>query len=303
MNQFILAQLDPKSNFNFVPGHGTGMILLGLAIGCAIVAACFFTPPHLRNKVVGLFTFLAGLPYVLLFFFPLPINRGKGDAPANALESASFVVKDMIAPVGDIGSILSAFILFLGVASLFRYHFVRAAKQQKDWGFSIVLLVSLVTIAVFGYKDWLMRQTEFATKLESGRDSWTIWNFGKDLMFDGILQVMDGAMFSIIAFYILSAAYRAFRARSIEATVLLASAFIMMASLLGLVGGNWNTFVHGMADKNNMPFLDNFTLATIADWIRKTLQAPSIRGIDFGVGIGLVAMGLRIWLNLEKTTS
>jgi hypothetical protein len=36
-------------------------------------------------------------------------------------------------------------------------------------------------------------------------------------------------------------------------------------------------------------------------WLRNTFQVPSIRGIDFGVGIGALAMGLRLWLSLERT--
>jgi len=35
--------------------------------------------------------------------------------------------------------------------------------------------------------------------------------------------------------------------------------------------------------------------------LRAAIQTPAIRGIDFGVGIGLLAMGLRLWLSLEKT--
>jgi hypothetical protein len=46
--------------------------------------------------------------------------------------------------------------------------------------------------------------------------------------------------------------------------------------------------------------LFNFTLTEIAKWIKDTFQTSSLRGIDFGVGIGALAMGLRLWLSLER---
>lgn len=293
----FLAQLDPKSFFNAAPKSNElyMKVGLGLFIGFAIIGICLGAPVQMRNRIVGFFTFLAGLPYVLYTFFPLPIARGKEDAPSGPVENLSFIVKDSIGAIGDLGSILAAFILLLGVISLFRYHLIKVAKQQKDWGYSVVLIVSLLSISYFGYADWLMRQdSKLSPLIEAGPEQWKFVNYGKDLLFDGMLQIMDGAMFSIIAFYILSAAYRAFRLRSIEATVLLFSAFIMMLSLLGGISLPFDNFMneHG---------LGMFTLKEIAGWMRVNLQGPAIRGIDFGVGLGLVAMGLRIWLNLEKT--
>jgi hypothetical protein len=116
-----------------------------------------------------------------------------------------------------------------------------------------------------------------------------------------MLQQMDAAMFSLIAFFILSAAYRAFRARSVEATVLLMAALIVILSLMGALSSLWGSGVDVIAGKNHPnSFVENFQLATIAKWIKDTLQTSSIRGLDFGVGIGLLAMALRLWLSLEQ---
>jgi hypothetical protein len=112
---------------------------------------------------------------------------------------------------------------------------------------------------------------------------------------------MDAAMFSIIAFFILSAAYRAFRIRSIEATVLLASALVVMLSLMGAVTNAWQGGIDTLAHGNQASFLQNFSLDTIRGWLTNNVQTPSIRGIDFGIGIGSLAMGLRLWLSLERT--
>jgi hypothetical protein len=132
------------------------------------------------------------------------------------------------------------------------------------------------------------------------RDNWQPVNYAQDLLFEGIYQQMDSAMFSMIAFFILSAAYRAFRIRSVEATVMMASALILMLNLMGALTYAWGEGINNLVVQTGNPFLMNFKLNVFADWLRSTMQIPAIRAIDFGVGLGALAMGLRLWLGLEK---
>jgi hypothetical protein len=41
-------------------------------------------------------------------------------------------------------------------------------------------------------------------------------------------------------------------------------------------------------------------LPTIANWVLAQLNAPAQRAIEFGVGIGGLAMAIRLWLSLER---
>jgi hypothetical protein len=112
---------------------------------------------------------------------------------------------------------------------------------------------------------------------------------------------MDAAMFSIIAFFILSAAYRAFRARSVEATILLGTALIVILSLMGIVSAYWDGAVTSLAgDSANKDLILNFKITEISNWLRNTFQTPAITGIRFGIGLGTLSMAIRIWLGLEK---
>jgi hypothetical protein len=107
------------------------------------------------------------------------------------------------------------------------------------------------------------------------------------------LNALDGTMFSIIAFYIASAAYRAFRVRNAEASLLMGAAFIVM---LGQVyAGQWLT--HWLPTDG---FLANLRVETMSDWLLTRVNAPAIRAVGFGLGVGLVATALRIWLSLER---
>ncbi|MFX9093448.1 hypothetical protein ABTN25_20135, partial [Acinetobacter baumannii] len=75
---------------------------------------------------------------------------------------------------------------------------------------------------------------------------------------------------------------------------------ILMLSLMGALTQAWGHGVDGLVASTHQGFFDNFKLEVIADWLKKYMQTPSIRAIEFGVGLGTISMGLRIWLGLEK---
>lgn len=297
---FPIAQI-PESSFWSSPNGSTELwvkIIIALLVGIGFIFALFAAPVSARRPIVAGFTFIAGLYYVLVWIYPAPIARDSGDGQLarNAAEGFSFWLADAQDVVTQFTNIISAFLIGLGLFSLLRIHLRKLVKMQKDWGYSAVLLVSMLTILIFGYWDWITRQGPQGAAMAASKDSWKFPQFGYDLLFDGLLQQMEAAMFSVVAFYILSAAYRAFRARSAEATILLVTALIVMVSLLGVVTYAWDTLLiqnHGLSD--------NLKITEAAKWINQNLQTPAIRGIDFGVGVGLLAMGLRIWLSLEKT--
>jgi hypothetical protein len=283
---------------SFGQPNGAALIWgLGAAIvGLLLTYAMTHVPPSWRRPIVAIFTFLAGAVYVLYFLWPKAQDRGPHDIPRNMTESVAFFLQDAIPVAGNIGQTLTIFLLGLGIYSLMRIHLKRLFGGHKDAFFSAVVIVSMLLMVGVGYWNyWLVTYGPNAAVLSAGPAAWTNWNKFYDFLFDGLYQTMDAAMFSIIAFYILSAAYRAFRIRSIEATILLAAALLVMLSLMGPFVYGWNMVVGGHG-----AFVDNFKIDEIATWIRKSFQEPGIRALDFGVGLGALAMGLRLWLSLEK---
>jgi len=293
--------LLPLAMWSDPAGSGAlmGKIVFGLLLGVGILFALTKLPTQMRRSVVFGGTFLAGLFYVLFYLWPQPVTRGPNDLPRNAVEGVGFWLQDSFSVVVNFTQIISGFMLGLGVYSLLRIHLTRITKGHKDAFFSVVLLASMVAMAFFAYADYNLRlNPETALKLENP-DNWGFITKGRDLLFDGMLQQMDAAMFSVIAFFILSAAYRAFRVRSVEATILLATALLVILSLMGLVAEQWDAFFAGLGSGPN-DFFENLKLTTMRNFIRDTFQTPSINGITLGTGIGALAMGLRIWLGLEK---
>lgn len=291
---------------NFWNGaNGTGIlwakIFGGLIFGILVVFGLMSLPPQFRRTVVAGVTFLAGLIYILYWLWPRPIGREPGTLPNGPIEAGGFFLADSVQVVGGFYNILAGFLLGLGVFSILRIHVRKLARQQQDWAFSAVLLVSMLAMIVFGYTDWLSRLSSPGNPIWDDVLQYPMSSKIYDVLFEGLLQQMDAAMFSVIAFYILSAAYRAFRVRSVEATILLLTALIVMLSLMGAVAYLWDSQAIGaMTGNDPNSFLNNLKLASISGWLRDTFQTSSLRGIDFGIGIGALAMGLRLWLSLER---
>lgn len=301
MLNLLLQAAPPAENFwGRNPGSSALIaVVIAFIVGMALFAAMTNAPTRLRRPLVWIFTFLAGGFYVAFWLWPKPIDRKDGEIPLNAIESVSFFLSDAQGRITNVANVITAFLLGLGIFSLLRIHVSRLAKKQKDWFFSALLLVSLVTMVIVGYADWLAFKADKTGRLES-MENWSTINYAKDMLFDGMLQNMDAVMFSMIAFFILSAAYRAFRIRSIEASVLMASALIAMLNLLGLVDYALNSVIDAASGGSPTSLLNNFRLSEAARWVQGNMQVPAIRALEFGVGLGALAMGLRLWLGLEK---
>lgn len=277
-------------------------IIAALVLGIGVMFLMLAVPTQWRRPIVAGFTFFAGLYYVLFYFWPKPIGETDHKLPVNMVDHVGFWLSDTMPIVSSFTNTLAGFLLGLGIYSLLRVHGRRIFRQQKDWMFSLVLIVAAVSMVLFGFLDWHAHKGPAGPKLDDPAN-WTFVNYAKDFLFEGQFQGMDAAMFSIIAFFILSAAYRAFRIRSVEATVLLSSALIVILSLMGAVEYMWHQPINAMTHNDPNAFLQNFSLTSIRNWLQAYVQTPSIRGIDFGVGIGTVSMGLRLWLSLEKSGS
>ena len=277
-----------KQFFAPVHGHGGvfyGKLALGLLIMFAILAALQAAPRRARKGIIAFFTFLGGLYFATEFFWPADKSG------TNPLTSYQDVVAGLSAVVGS-------FAIGLGVISLMQLHTRTVARARPGWGYSVVLLVSFALMFVFGLMNAYSPKSTIIPAIPGAwakQDAHGMFQF----LFKGGLTNLGSATFAMIAFYIASAAYRAFRIRSLEATLLMIAALIVMVGSVSfctaITGGIHST----LADGSENPWA-NFRIERIAQWLLLEINTPAQRGILFGLTLGLLATSLRYWLSLER---
>ena len=100
--------------------------------------------------------------------------------------------------------------------------------------------------------------------------------------FDYVMMPILATMFSLLAFFIASAAYRAFRARNILSSLLLVAALLVMM--------RFNPWIPG-ADQ----------VAAASSWLMNVPNLAAQRAIVIGVGLGMVATALKVVLGIERS--
>ncbi len=174
----------------------------------------------------------------------------------------------------DWAIVIGIFAAILSYISFYRVHGMRIKKKAPAWQYSVVAIVMSVTMALFGF-------------IQGREEGMVFMN-----MYSYILVAIEGTMFSLLAFYISSAAYRAFRARSTQATALLLAAIIVMLGRVPL--GESISFWH-----NIWPSLPTFT--GIANWILNVPNMAAKRGMQLGIGLGIMMLSLKIILGIERS--
>ncbi|MCJ8345592.1 hypothetical protein MJH12_08625, partial [bacterium] len=141
----------------------------------------------------------------------------------------------------------------------------------------------LITKAIF---DQLKAQ-KITVSEEKTYSSVTKNNLFYTLIFENIYDPLQATMFSLLAFFMASAAFRAFRAKSFEAFLLLLSAFLVMMGRVPLGEMLGGVFGYG------------YVFPETSDFIMKVFNTAGQRAIMIGATLGMVASSFRMWIGLE----
>ncbi len=168
--------------------------------------------------------------------------------------------------------IVGVFAIVLGIVGLVHQHWENLLRRGRNWPYSIALLGGLFGMIILGF-----------------------WGQGTGSPFVRayftLLNPIQATMFAMLAFYIASAAYRAFRGRSLLATILLISAVLVMLGRVPLGELLWPSFQIGSV---KIP-----GVTAISDWLLNVPNLAAKRAIYIGLGLGGSATALKIVLGIE----
>jgi len=223
-------------------------------------------PARWRRPMIIAFTFLGGCFYSFEFFLP-------ADPRWNPLTEYK-------TGFGNAWVVIGSFAMPLGVLNLSLVHAKNIRRRKSGWYNSVVYFVAMAAMVTFAF--W----QQYAQK-----SKWGVGGF--ELLFLYAFVPLNATLFSVLAFYIVSAAYRAFRISTAEAALMTAAAFVVMLGQVPL--GMWLT--HRISLESPAAAL---RVEQISHWILSVINMSAVRGILFGAMVGALAMALRVWLSLER---
>jgi hypothetical protein len=162
-------------------------------------------------------------------------------------------------------AVLVGFALLVGLGNLMKVHIGRAVKRETGWLYSLIVVGSALVVVALGL-------------LGGGPgDASVAW------VFQWVYQPLGAAIFSLLAFFLTTALFRALHMRSAEAIVLLIAALVV---------------VIGQAPFGAAPPLD--VAVGVKDWLLDYPVLAGIRAIVLGVAFGAVATSLRALLGFDR---
>jgi len=218
-----------------------------------------------KREVPLFITAVIGLFMILSFFVP----HQWVSVPADFLQGSAVI--------------LVAFGYVLGGANALRVNFDGISRRSPGWQYKVVLVVALLTTVTVG----AIEGREF---LNPGmRSKW---------IYDWIYSPMASTMFALLAFFIASAAFRAFRIRTVEAGLLAVAALIVMLGRVPL-GDLLTDWLFQLKWLPGAPH--TLHLSTFQEWIMDIPQNAAKRAIIIGAALGVMATGLRVILGIERS--
>ncbi len=209
----------------------------------------------MRREIPMIVAFVAGVIIILEFFVP--------------------TLRDVAREIQKWYLVVVAFAILVGAFSLLRMNYMKVRGRRADWPYSIVLIVGLFAMTIVGIGWGIGQGTVF------------------DWLFNYLMFPMSSTMFALLAFFVASAAYRAFRARTVDATLLLVAAVIVMLGQVP-IGSIWVPSWW----PDSLVFL---TPDWLKDRIMNIFNTAGQRAILIGASLGVVSTALRILLGIERS--
>lgn len=201
---------------------------------------------NLRNLLLQLIVAVTMVTMVLDFFFVDPTIQSAGTA------LGSFVI-----PIAGLATGMGAIILAL-------YYIGRIRRREQYWQYNIIGMSMLLAMIAIGF-------------FEPGQQVVFRW------VSTSMVGLIETAVFSISIFFMVSAAYRSLRLKTLEAALLLLTALLVMFGNAPV-----GDYVWGGS-------------SSLANWIMNVPSSAGMRGLNIAVAVGTFVIAVRTLLGRERT--
>jgi hypothetical protein len=174
-------------------------------------------------------------------------------------------------------NIVAGFAFLLGLFSLFFSHYNKIRRKVDGWGYSLFVFAGFLVMVI-------------PALLSHGKqmDGTSLTGLGWGYRF--MFNALSGTMFSVLAFYIVSTAYRAFRIKSAQAGVLFAAALVLIIGKVPLGQLMWDKFLGWT----------HVGVTQIVQWLMDVPVVAGRRGIMMGLAVGGIVTALKIIFGIER---
>jgi hypothetical protein len=224
---------------------------------------------------------------------------------------------------------IASFAMILGALNLMKLQGRKILKRQSGWYYSMFAISGFIFALIAGFfikgNDAVMWGTHVTSK-------GTLFKW----LFDYVFTPLSATMFALLAFFVASASYRAFRIRNFEATLLLIAGVIIMLGRvpIGSYISSWfvmyilvliaGIFINTKFKNMKITFISVvigligitvagiltgwpvnqpaiFFMPALQDWIYNNPNVAGARAIMIGIGLGIFATSIRYILGIERS--
>ena len=222
--------------------------------------------------------------------------------------------------------IIAGFAAFLGCLNLLQLHLQKIAYKKDNWKYSIFTLLGFLIMIIFGF-IYNGSNSSMGPHLKDETSAF-YW------MYNYFYLPLGSTMFALLAFFVASASYRAFRIRNFEATLLLISGVLLMLGRvpIGALIPWWTVvfiytsiifsiiaymikdkkifFISYLGSNILILFIINIfgwysasflSIPSIQEWIMAVPATAGARAIMIGIALGIIAQSFRIMTGRERS--
>jgi len=225
----------------------------------------------MKRSIPLMITALGGFVLIIAYF--IPAIQGWGEIAAIWFD------------------ILAAVAFVLGGGNLLKIHLKKVSDRIAGWGYSLITIIAFLVMLSVGLGKIGVHPNPMYPAValsgeyrEIGSPFWWLYEY--------VFKPLQATIFAMLAFYIASAAFRAFRAKNIEAILLLGTAFII---LLG------RTFA-GVYLTSWLPeSLSGLKIENLTIFLMSVFNTAGNRAIMIGISLGIASTSLKVLLGIDRS--